>query len=520
MRTEIQQALQARYPELKARIVERITKKYIDVMLGELAYSIAEHGTPNDEISLHITDIREKIGKVSINGKQLWVTDVMKTSKTTSLITINFIGNVGKFSRASINELYENKIMDELTSMSYELHDKNLNQSIAQTNVKITVELEYLESFLKKTMETYLAFEQDNSKHFYRKKLARNIMVANQLKSKIQMDTDGTCYVPEYWTQLDSGRDYGHGLSLQRIPKEVRHAALGVSHKYDFKASSFGLMASLAKELYPELKCQDVIDYVKCRTEIRRIIAKEIGISEDKAKQIFTSLGFGASTADNPYTSIRGKLGTEKYEALMANKIFRPIVRTMSRIRNVISVAFPDNFTFKNRTYSPIDPNNSSKKRTKNQKLAWLYQAMESDAILLFAEMAIDAGYKPILFAHDCVYFKEKLPADLLTDIRFALQKNYQYLQFEYEIITPISEDGFKPQFEIDRLKEIEEHKRFIKAETLAAGQITSIHELDQNQGYFKGELLALNERIHMPLGISAQIDAISDTLCAGFAKK
>ncbi|OWY31669.1 hypothetical protein [Herbaspirillum aquaticum] len=413
----------ARAPSLKLYQAQKCIDKYVDAMLSEIAYSVVNFGFADDQLSLPITQMRENVGRIRIDGKNEWTVEFLHKNRNTSLVLIDFRGNVGKNSRVSLNPLYQNEIWSELIYLAPAPMPKLICETYAEANVHLKANLASLESFIKKTRITFERADGVSEK--YCQKLLRNLLTARRLRD-LAFEDEGSFYLPEHWTETDSGRMYGRALSLQRISQEVRNAALGRCHKYDFKASSYGLMTGLAKNINPELKIATIGEYIRKRSDIRKKIASDIEISDEWMKDIFTSLGFGASTADNPYTSIRGKLGKEKYDVLMANRQFRHIYECMDAVRKTIAASFPDDFEFLGRKYDAIDPNSEfHKKRTANQKLAWIYQVMESHAITHFGERAMEHGYEPILFAHDCVYFSQKLPQALLEDIMYELNQMF-----------------------------------------------------------------------------------------------
>lgn len=506
MRKEIEVAFAARYPMLKQMQISKAVTKYVDEVAKALAQSIRSFGYQNgDEIALAVFDLRTKVGRINISGKQEWVLGLMADIPATAIYTFGHKGNEGKVSRVSLNPRYEKQIMQELINLNLELDSRQL-KDIADNATHLTpCDPDSLAAFISKTGITYSAAVEKNdpSQRVYVEALARNLLIAMQLKEQTIME-DGYYVLPEvYWT-ADSGRMYGKGLSLQRVPTMVRHAALGISHSYDFKASCYALMTGLALEIDPTLKVAAMLDYVTNRVRIRRHIAASIGITEEKMKGIFNSLGFGATLADNPFTSIRKGLGPERYELLMANKEFHHINQAFKLVKEAILQAYKlNNFVFKGLQYDQIDPNSdplSPKKRNNNQKLAWIYQAMESSAAAQFGSMACDFGFQPMLFAHDCIYFKRKLPARHFHSIISELRREFPLLQVEHESIIPIHDGTGPVQDAFDRYEEmIDSHKAFVDAEQILSDpefvklSAKKADPLDPEYGEFAREIKALN---------------------------
>jgi hypothetical protein len=302
----------------------------------------------------------------------------------------------------------------------------------------------------------------------YKEKLLKNSLAAKQLQTMIHDadDTNATPYIKELWKQADSGRIYGQGYSLQRMSKEVRHAALGYCYKYDFKASAFALMAGLAHEINPSLKFSAVLDYVKHRASIRQRIAKELQMDESVVKTIFTAIGFGAELKNNQYNAIRGafakvarmkhdtsislerdvynNLGADEFMRLVENSTFCYIYDALQVINKTILDYYKTNaLVINGRTYNAIDVN-TGKKGNERQKLAWIYQAMEFTAMVHFSDLVEDmTQQEPLLTTHDCVYYKNRLSVSVKLDAAYLLNQKYPYLRFEEEEIVPIVEDAY-----------------------------------------------------------------------------
>jgi hypothetical protein len=366
--------------------------------------------------------------------------------------------------------------------------NRTLLDEIERTaNYWVSVDPSSLASFIAKTTATLQATRNGNA---YTEKLLRNLTAAKQLATMIHSadNTHATPYLNERWEMADSGRIYGQGYSLQRMPKEVRHAALGFCHKYDFKASAFALMAGLAHAIDPALQLGAILDYITHRQKIRQRIASQLSISESLVKTIFTSLGFGAELKNNQHNAIRGALamaarqqldpairlerdsynnfGADAYNRLVTNPTFRYIYDELQQINaTIINHYKADSLTIGDLTYKPIDTR-TGKRRTDKQKLAWIYQALESQTMQLFADLA---EQEPLLTTHDCIYFKQKLPASVVVDATYQLQQQYPYLRFEHEAIYPIAED----EYHVARFSEAEQYERqhyeFIAAETQRA---------------------------------------------------
>ena len=469
MKEELIKALTKRFPAMKPNMADRYAGKYMAAVMTEIAtqYMLMNSDDMTGEMNFAADRVNVASKRAIIDSKSIYIYSMMQSCPSTSLVVETYTGNslTHRVSKVMFNPKYKKVIMEELRSMTIELNPQYLQDLDDKANNSVAVDVETLGSYIEHTRQALI----NPPSQAYADKLLRNLLVANQLLAQVK-EQDGEHWVDEYWEQIDSGRIQGHGISLQRISKEVRHAALGRCHRYDFKAASYALMTSLALQLDPTLNVAVLRDYIKNRTSIRKRIAKDIGISEDWMKSIFTSLGFGAELKDNPFNSIRGMLGQVKYHKLICNFEFLAIKRQLDQVSNTIHKhsAFPDTgFVLHGRTYTHINPKDG-KKRTKNQKLAWIYQCLESHALGLFVDM-VPEECNVKLMVHDCLYLQTPLSSQHFADIHWKLSQAYPLLTFEHDAIVPIHAEGFIGRAEREMLQRKQDHKLFILQQSFQA---------------------------------------------------
>lgn len=482
MRNELTKNLASRYPALKNYQITTCVNSYVAEVMKEIALrfaTITSEDIEAGEFSFAADLVNKASGQVSIGKKRPRVYSVMQSDPSTSLVISIYKGNSHskRVSKVTFNPKYKKDILNEFITNNYALTPTYMKVLDGKSNYSIAVDLDALESYIKNTTEL-LAKASDGK---YKEKLARNKIASERIKQRAELQADGSYLVKEYWTQIDSGRVHGHGLSLQLVAKEVRHAALGRCAKIDFKASSYAILTSLALAINPELKVEALKSYIKYRTPMRIRIARSVGISEDRMKTIFTSLGFGAEVKDNPFNSICKMLGKERFNLLVANQEFAYIKEELELVRSTIlnSDAFKgDGFVIGNNTYIDLD-SKTGKKRTKNQKMAWIYQACERMALDIVVEKMPD-NYTMLLPVHDCIYIKQRLPSHVVLDLKNHLLQLFPLLDFEQELIIPIhaAEDHDKYNDAIDQ--EEAAHKQSIAlAELGARGFKSEFFEMD-----------------------------------------
>ena len=468
MRNKLIAQLASKYPTLKRYQINDCVNRYVDAVMQEIAYrfaTITSEDIDAAEFSFAADAVNIEIGQSSLNGKRLRVWTLMHLHTETSLVLVTYEGNsiTHRVSKVTLNPRYKKDILNELITNNSSLTSAYTRNTKEKPNFSIPVVMDSLDSYIKNTEQILAKAKTGN----YKEKLLRNLCAARRIKLEAELQKDGTYLVHEYWTQIDSGRIHGHGHSLQLAPKEVRHAALGRCSKIDFKASSYAIFTSIALAITPNLKVESLKSYIKYRAPIRTRIAKSVGISEEWVKTIFTSLGFGAEVKDNPFNSIRKKLGQEKFNLLVANQEFANIKHEFDVVRDTIlkSEHFSgDEFKINEHTYKHIDTK-TGKKRTKNQKMAWIYQAFERWALELVVDK-MPENYTILLGVHDCLYIKQRLPAHVVLDLKDEIRQLIPLLDFEQELIIPIHAAEDHGKFNLAIEAEESAHKQRIATAT------------------------------------------------------
>lgn len=510
LKTTLLAALKTTTPRLgKNYLYERCATKYLSAMLPAISHAISLNHKSTQyntgEFALAQTTLRDALGR--IGTQQKYIADVMKSHATTSLIIeikkgFNYASGSNMLSLVQLNPIYKELVMEELLNLRMEKNQKLLDEIELASNYTVNVDAASLASYISKTTKTIMTTKDNGA---YKDKLLKNSLAAIQLQTMIHDadETNATPYIKERWEQADSGRIYGQGYSLQRMPKEVRYAALGYCYKYDFKASAFALMAGLAHAINPAIKIGAALDYVKNRNSIRQRIAKELNIDEGVVKTIFTAIGFGAELKNNQFNAIRGafakvarmkydasirlerdiynNLGADEFMCLVENRTFCDIYINLQVINQTILDYYKINaLVINDRTYSNTD-DKTGKKRNDRQKLAWIYQALEFTAMVHFSDLVLDmTQQEPLLTTHDCIYYKNKLPASVKVDASYLLNQTFPYLRFEEREIVPIVEDAYFVARYAQTIQFEQEHKQRIKEQELLARNYSAQYILQQ----------------------------------------
>lgn len=461
------------YPDMKDYLADRYASKYVSAVLAEIKYSLLRPENELEELSFSGLSMRDACGQVKYNNKTTYLFEFMGRSHRTSLVIETFAGNQGKMKRVKLNEIYKEQIMYELMETPpAQLTEQDRAELEANYNRVIPIDIASLQGYITRTRDD-IAIQQHGSP--LHNKLTENYFQATRLLSQVEQ-SDGVDFIKEYWVTADTGREYGKFLSLQRVDKNVRHAALGVCHKYDFQAHSFAVMASIARSINPAIKIGAVEEYVKYRSSIRKRIAHEVGVPEDVIKTVFTSLGFGARPRANPYNAIRRAFYTDElYNKFITNDTFKYIREDLETINSTVLGYFTDeNFTgFGGYNFTGRDPV-TRRKKSDSKRLAWIYQNAESVITREFTRIVEEyTGEKPLMTVHDCAYYKRRIPIETFVDVQVILKREhgFEFVKLEHEAIFPITTQAvFDTRFAEQAQHEQEHQQRIAQEESRARG--------------------------------------------------
>jgi hypothetical protein len=465
------------YPDMKDYLADRYVTKYVSAVLAEVKQALLRPENDNDELSFSTRNLRD-CGRVDYAGKKEYLFWFMNKSAKTRLVTVPFRGNTGKMSRVVLNELYKDQIMNELLNTPpAKMTASDRTELEANYNRVIPIDVASLQGYITSTRDSIGLHNSGSPMH---EKLTNNYTQATTLLAEVE-HTDGIDYVKEYWITADTGRTYGKFTSLQRMDKNVRHAALGVCHKYDFQAHSFAVMASIAKSIDPTIKIAAIEDYIRYRSTIRKQIAEEVGVPESVIKTVFTSLGFGAQPIANPYNSIRKEFYTEeKYLKFINNQTFQFIREDLEKI-NAAVLAYPhyaqedfegfDGFKFTGRDAE------TNRKKNNSKRLAWIYQNAESSITNEFVRIVeARSGMTPLMTVHDCAYYKQRIPTETFLDVQTTLRMDhdFEFVKLEHEAIFPITTQAvYESRFREQDLAEEQHRQSIANEERKALGHVS-----------------------------------------------
>ena len=461
---------------IKTYQIDRLLDHYLPCVLIEINESITRPENPNGELSLSLLAL-DAIGIIRYQGRRYKLQRFMNLIPETRLFDVVFSGNIGKYSRVVLNPSYQDDIMKELLDLNGGIPTPAEKKILlARANHRIPIDQVSLNNFI--IQADHRARTASGGLLL---KIVRDLKRARTLNDYIEC-VKGQYYLSEYRQPSDSGREYGHGLSVQNLSRELRHAVLGVCHQYDFQAHSFAVMASLARAINPELSVAQITDYIRYRQPIRQRIARDVGVTEAQIKGIFTSLGFGARPVNNPYNSIRKILPDDaSYQRLLAQQEFLYITQELEQINATIlnywgfqgAVEF-NGYTF---TETETGPSGRQVKKSDNQRLAWIYQNLEAQLTRKFIEIIRErTGLEPLTTVHDCIYYRQQIPASALVDVQVILRESLEYVRVEHTAIWPLTTAaGYSDRLSDQAQWEQEHQERIRQSELEARGYVSPV---------------------------------------------
>lgn len=469
------------YPDMKQYLSERYAFKYVSELLPLIGYALTFK--PNEMYPDRFHFSRVAIRTAVSDNRASSLMGLMDCSPRTRIINFVHTGFTGVMSTAVLNPIYKELVMQALETTTITLGRKEREDIQRNWTHRIPVDANSLMNYIEQTQRDL----KNSTSNSLDRHLDRNLLAARTLMEQLEEDEQGI-HVKEVWSTKDSGRQYGKYNSLQTRPKNVRHAALGKCHRYDFKACAFSIMLSLAHQIDPSIKIESIRDYIKNRTKIRNKIAAETNCRPDDIKQVFTALGFGAKVVDNGFKAIRKVFGkrADDYQRLVNNQTFQWINEDLQAVNRVILAQFPaDEFELAGRQYTKTyQKGDKTAERNDNQKLAWIYQCFEAEALAQFVSLVEQlSGLKPLLEVHDCVYYSNPVPADAKNSAVIFLRDNLQYIDIEGEDVFPITTDeAFNSRFD-DQVRDEQDHRALIaQQEQLARGYQSNYQSVKFNQ--------------------------------------
>jgi hypothetical protein len=510
--------LKRHIPTIKENIAIKWAKSYVKSVVNQIKIQNSYYGNPifyaDGDLRCFMfshTYVYDTAGQASVLGKSIRTKVLFDQFPDTRLVDTLWTGNsiTGELSDVRLNPVFSQLLQLEInmSNIPVDFFQKQREAKNDPTNIPVPtpVMLNYLLDYIAYTENTLkgvapfkVISDRDSAAersfkartNAFRRKIVDNLEIARVLVDMgIKEDGKGGHYSDEYWKEIDNGRLYGCGLNLQSMSKVVREAALGPAFKYDFAACCYTALTNLAVDILADEFSKDnfklsysefaefdqkrffwLRDYATNRTQIRERVARETGISVKSVKTAFTMIGFGAKLQVTPkgvngeaIGAMNRELCANEIRALEGNDTFMRIYNQFREATSIIlkSERFKgDTFELYGRTYKSVDSN--GKKRNKSQKVAWIYQCIERQALDALYDHATAQKVEVLLLVHDCIYTRQEIhaPNDACYKMGDRNGLNIRNMRVSKEE-SKVFGKGFRSKQRI--LGEVEQHKALIE---------------------------------------------------------
>lgn len=183
------------------------------------------------------------------------------------------------------------------------------------------------------------------------------------------------------YCESQAGRLYSVAGIMQTVPREVRNAAFEGSWDVDIENCHFDLVRQMAERLH--IETPEITNYILNKSEIRKIISEDVGITVNQTKAALISIIYGSTMRTNSYfkgayevqPAIVRLMGVEKAAQLFGHPNYLELHQEVKTIRKPILAAAP-----KNRKKLLINPfgKGISLDETPEAQLAHLVQGAEA----------------------------------------------------------------------------------------------------------------------------------------------
>jgi len=341
------------------------------------------------------------------------------------------------------------------------------------------------------SLKAFIVWLSDRSNVAASDKLTQSLIHAKTILAVASV-TSG--FYPQRRKPSPFGRTYYEGVSVQNVHKELRRAMLGDCWEYDIRSSVVSWKMGFARRLlsleglapdvrksfpattlYLEDK-QDFMGTVRYFT-----FDGNTSLSTDfqlgLIKQALTAISFGAKAEGKSWSDGSGTWRNPALAEILKNASERARFLSDPSVKAFIAEQKRlDDFlvsTVKNEAPQLLELpvlKSLSGRINKPKVVAYLYQHAETVAMDCALSVAARYGHVPIARVHDAIFFRNRLGAELKSEIQFVMQERTAN---PYWHLTAKQIRGYTP-IALDHVVEVELHRNRIAAEELLAGRFSS----------------------------------------------
>jgi len=171
-------------------------------------------------------------------------------------------------------------------------------------------------------------------------KIEHRLYYINELRSDAHWEIIGRGNVAHRYQEASTGRLSAMGINLQNAPRTVRKAALVNQWDYDFENCHYAILQQMAKLC--GMSCPNIELYLRLKSNVRKCLADEIGVSVRQVKRVLIAVIYGAHATTSQKAALFDTLGSkEKVRQLLKTETFRNLHQEVKQARDVILEHWP-----------------------------------------------------------------------------------------------------------------------------------------------------------------------------------
>jgi hypothetical protein len=317
--------------------------------------------------------------------------------------------------------------------------------------------------------------------------------ILNQAKLVLAVASINGAMFPQRIKLSPFGRTYYEGISVQNVHKELRRAMLGNCWEYDIRSSVVAWKMGFASRLLSfERSAQDVRKsfpattlYLEDKQDFMGTVRyftfdSNTSLTTDfqlgLIKQALTAISFGAKVGGKGWSDGAGTWRNPALVEILQNSSERARFLSDPSVSAFIAEQKRlDDFlvaTVKREAPQLLELpelRSLSGRINKAKVVSYLYQHAETAAMDCALAVSARYGHEPIARVHDAIFFRNRLGAELKSEIQFVMQEStanpyWHLIPKQIKRYTPLS---------LDLVTEEALHRRRIAAEELRAASFS-----------------------------------------------
>lgn len=294
-----------------------------------------------------------------------------------------------------------------------------------------------LQSYIDNTALLIAEIHAGKPSRYNVEKLIKHLTQAKRLLDYVRYLDQDWCMPQIRSNTVATDRIYYRGINLQTISKEVRHAALGNTYRYDLNTAMFAWKRQILAEAGIPAPAMDRL--IRHKAGVRLSLANAVFQSRrtrhlsqdfrvDLIKSAIAALGFGArAQSQNGYGAIDNVIkNPEDRERFFQHELVAGLVQEQQAFIALLEHAVP---------WTELRKQYAGKRVMRPVAYRQLdthsYQNWEAALMSDLRDFLHNKGVGVLLQVHDCIYTDRRIPN--LPDVHVWLRDRNPYLSISHE---------------------------------------------------------------------------------------